>query len=475
MQLYFALLFNANAKGFTSGNIYKGSTKQFCVPGLNCYSCPGAIGACPLGSLQGAFSADRSTLYYVCGILLLFGVLLGRVICGWLCPFGLIQELLHKIKTPKLRKSPVTRLLSWLKYVILIFFVFLVPIMYAFRDTPLPSFCKYICPAGTLEGGLGLLSNKVNASYFSMLGPLFTWKFLLLVAIVVGSIFVFRLFCRFLCPLGALYGFFNRISIFGIRLDRSACVDCGACLDRCKMDIRTVGDHECIDCGECIEVCPTHAISWKGSQFFLPKNEISSENSPSNGMTKSKRTVTRVISAILLAALLVGAYVYYWNSTTTAQPGCEVGDLCYGYDLQIIDGSGILEDTVNPADQSGKITIINFWGVWCTPCVNELPYFDRIAAEYSDEVIVIAVHTDLLSANAPAYIAEHYPNSQIIFAKDYAIDSDNPYAGGYYSSLGGRDMYPYTVILDQNGIIDSLFISSVEYEELKEAVDSLLN
>ena len=226
MQLYFALLFNANLKGFVSGNIYKGNSKKFCVPGINCYSCPGAVGACPIGSLQGSFSADKSTIYYVGGILLLYSLLFGRMICGWLCPFGLIQELLYKIKTPKLKKSPVTRILSYLKYVILVFFVFIVPITYAFRDTPLPAFCKYICPAGTLEGGIGLLANKVNASYFSMLGPLFTWKFLLMISIVVGSVFVFRLFCRFICPLGALYGLFNRISFFGVKVEQPKCTNC---------------------------------------------------------------------------------------------------------------------------------------------------------------------------------------------------------------------------------------------------------
>ena len=233
MQLYFALLFNANLKGFVTGNIYQGGSKKVCAPGINCYSCPGAVAACPLGSLQGAFSADHSTLYYVGGILLLYSILFGRMICGWLCPFGLVQELVHKIPTPKLKKSPVTRLLSYLKYVILVFFVFIIPIMYAFRDTPLPAFCKYICPAGTLEGGIGLLSNAVNESYFSMLGPLFTWKFLLLVSIIVGSIFIFRLFCRFLCPLGALYGLFNGISLFGVKVEKSKCTDCGACVEAC--------------------------------------------------------------------------------------------------------------------------------------------------------------------------------------------------------------------------------------------------
>ena len=244
MQLYFALLFNANFKGFVTGSIYKGGTKKFCAPGINCYSCPGAIAACPLGSLQGAFSADRSTLFYVGGILLIYCVLFGRMICGWLCPFGLIQEWLYKIKTPKVKKSPITRLLSYLKYVLLVFFVIIVPILYALRDTPLPAFCKYICPAGTLEGGISLLANKVNSSYFSMLGPIFTWKFLLMVSMLVACIFVFRLFCRFVCPMGALYGLFNKISFFGVKVDQSKCTDCGLCVSKCKLDIKTVGDRE---------------------------------------------------------------------------------------------------------------------------------------------------------------------------------------------------------------------------------------
>ena len=184
MQLYFGLLLNANLKGFISGNIYQGNTKIMCAPGINCYSCPGAVGACPLGSLQGSFSAGKSTLFYVGGILLLYGLMFGRMICGWLCPFGFIQDLIYKIKTPKLKKSPVTRVLSFFKYAVLVFFVFVVPITYAIRDIPLPAFCKYICPAGTLEGGMLLLSNQfVNTTFFKSLGYLFTWKFMLMVSI----------------------------------------------------------------------------------------------------------------------------------------------------------------------------------------------------------------------------------------------------------------------------------------------------
>lgn len=468
MQLYFGLLFNANLKGYVTGNIYRGSTKSVCVPGMNCYSCPGAVGACPLGSLQGSFSADRSTLYYVGGILLLYSVLFGRLICGWLCPFGLIQELLHKIKTPKLKKSPVTRLLSYLKYVLLVVFVLIIPIAYAFRDTPLPAFCKYICPSGTLEGGLGLLANKVNESYFSMLGPLFTWKFLLLISIMIGCVFIFRLFCRFICPLGALYGLFNKVSIFGVQFDKATCTDCGLCTAHCKMDIHHVGDQECISCGECIDVCPTKAISWKGAGIFLKQNDI--PHKPNKA-----RKIARIVSYVLMIALLIGAIGYYWNDDAggvNAEVGNEIGDLCYGYDLELLTKDGINQDTVNPIN-TGKITIINFWGTWCTPCVNELPYFDRIASEYADSVSVIAIHTHMVVETAPEYIGKYYSDSNILFAKDYPVD-DVGLNGGYYSSLGGRGMFPYTVILDENGVIVANFLSSVEYKQLKEVVDAQL-
>lgn len=473
MQLYFALLFNANLKGFASGNIYQGSTKQFCAPGINCYSCPGAVGACPLGSFQGSFSADRSTLYYVGGILLLYSLMFGRMICGWLCPFGLVQELLHKIPTPKLKKSPVTRILSFLKYVILVFFVLIVPIMYALRNTPLPAFCKYICPAGTLEGGIGLLSNAVNASYFSMLGPLFTWKFMLMVSILVGCVFIFRLFCRFICPLGALYGLFNKISIFGVKVEKSKCTDCGLCFNHCKVDIKSVGDQECIGCGECISVCPTKAIQWKGSNIFLKANETLGPKD--EGKRKTAKLVTRIISALLLVGILAGAIFYYWKQPEPVRltEGNQVGQLCYGEQLKIITPDGILEETADPT-KAGKVTVINFWGTWCTPCCAELPFFQQVADEYGDSVSVYAVHSYLLAEETAAmYVGANYADSRLTFLADYAIDDNG--TSGYYTSLGGRGTYPYTVVLDESGVITKIFVSSVTYDMLKAAVEDAIN
>ena len=508
IQLYAALLFNANLKGFVSGKIYKGATKNICAPGINCYSCPGAIGACPLGSLQNALGASSHRApFYVIGILMLYGLLLGRFICGFLCPFGLIQELLYKIKTPKLKKSRVTRILSYLKYVILVFFVFIVPLLYAVRNIPVPAFCKYICPAGTLEGAFGYLSNKVNESELSALGPLFTWKFLLLVSIIVGSVFVFRLFCRFLCPLGAIYGLFNHFSVFGIKLEKDKCTNCGLCISKCKMDIRHVNDHECISCGECKDVCPTKAISWKGSKILLPENEIAPvitedstedekllaekiecENKAREEKSAKRVKIFKAVCGILMALVLAFALIYYNvidvptdnpitpPTTDDETVGNKVGDICYGYEMEVFDENGPTGEKFDPSKNRGKITIINFWGTWCGGCIEELPYFDRIASEYKDTVTVVAVHTERDYNTAAGYVMDNYKESNIVFTRDSYLDPSDKYSDEYYFKLlGGGDSYPITIILDEKGVIIASVKASMTYNDLKGYVDTELN
>ena len=275
VQLYAALLYNAHLRGFAEGTIYTGPVKAVCVPGLNCYSCPGAVGACPLGALQNAVAASANRpAFYVVGTLLLFGLTLGRIICGWLCPVGMVQELLHRLPGPKVKKSGVTRALTGVKYAVLAIFVVIVPGWYALQRFPLPAFCKYICPAGTLEGAVGLLANPANGDKFSLLGLLFTRKFILLAVILASCVFIYRAFCRFLCPLGAIYGFFSRIALLGVRVDSASCSGCGACLRACPMDVRRVGDRECIHCGACMEACREGAISIKAGKITLKGPEI---------------------------------------------------------------------------------------------------------------------------------------------------------------------------------------------------------
>ena len=264
-QALWALLTNSYLIGFVQGKIYKGNLKKLCVPGMNCYSCPGAVGSCPIGSLQAVIgSRNFKFAFYVAGFLVFVGALVGRFVCGWLCPFGLIQDLLHKIPFPKkLRTFRGDKLLRKLKYVILVVFVILLPMFLVdVMGQGAPYFCKLICPVGTLEGGIPLA--LMNKSMHSVLGWLYAWKNVLLVATILLSIIIYRPFCKYICPLGAIYSVFNPISVFKYRVDESKCVSCGACSKSCKMGVDPVqnANHpECIRCGLCKKVCPTGAIS----------------------------------------------------------------------------------------------------------------------------------------------------------------------------------------------------------------------
>lgn len=264
VQACFAALSNGYIKGFTQGALYQGDIKYVCTPGLNCYSCPGAFASCPIGSLQATLnSRDYYISLYVAGILVVTGTFLGRFVCGFLCPFGLVQDLLFKIPfVKKIRTLPGEKFLRWFRYLILLVFVILLPV-FVMDITGLgqPWFCKYICPAGTLEGGIP--QTLLNENLRGAIGFLFKWKVSILVVTVISSIIIYRPFCRYICPLGAIYGLFNKVSFYRYKVDPDKCTKCGACQKICKLNIKVYENPnslDCIRCGECKAGCPKKAI-----------------------------------------------------------------------------------------------------------------------------------------------------------------------------------------------------------------------
>lgn len=264
VQIGFTAITNGYAVGFTQGKIYTGDLKQLCVPGLSCYSCPGAFGSCPIGSLQAVLtSRNYSFSFYIVGFLVMVGAVFGRFVCGWLCPFGLFQDLLYKIPfVKKIRKVPGDRWLKYLKYVILAVFVILLPLLIVdIVGQGQPWFCEYICPSGTLMAGIPLVT--LSPGLRSAIGWLFGWKLFILIVIVLLSIVVYRPFCRYLCPLGAIYSPFNKFALYRFKIDENKCISCNKCQEACKMNIpvhETPNSFDCIRCGDCRSACPTNAI-----------------------------------------------------------------------------------------------------------------------------------------------------------------------------------------------------------------------
>lgn len=267
-----ALAANLHLAGWLDGTLYRGPAKAFCIPGLHCYSCPSAVLACPVGSVQNLLATPGGlaglsspisglwTLAGVTGFVLLPGFLAGRLACSHICPFGLFQDILHLVRLPRLDPPDSLRRA---KYAILAIFVLLLPLL--LRTEPGgggdPWFCKAVCPAGTVWAGWPLVI--FDAGRTLQTGFLFAWKSAVAALVVALSTSVSRPFCRYLCPLGAAWGLAGRFSVFSMRVSGS-CTGCGTCRRVCPMGIEIRYDPssaECIRCGRCIGACPAGALS----------------------------------------------------------------------------------------------------------------------------------------------------------------------------------------------------------------------
>jgi polyferredoxin len=206
--------------------------------------------------------------FYVVGTLLAVGLLGGRFACGWLCPFGLVQELLHKVPSPKWR---IPSVLHRLPLAVLAVTVVLLPLLLINRlGYGEPWYCRLLCAPGTLEAsGLFLVIPELR----EQLGPTFALKAGILALFLGWAVVSFRPYCRTLCPLGAVYGLFNRWSLVRIEHDPGRCSDCGACAAGCRVGLdprHESASPACLRCLECAtRRCPTGALAVRiGSRAF---------------------------------------------------------------------------------------------------------------------------------------------------------------------------------------------------------------
>lgn len=229
-----------------------------CGPVFHCYSCPLATFACPIGVLAN-FSAIHVFPFVAVGLLVVVGSLTGSMLCGYACPFGLLQDLVGKIPTPKVHLPTWT---GYSRYAVLGLFVLAIPFFLG-ENHPL-FFCSF-CPAGALEGWLP------NAAKAAAAGGGFAWanplKLGVLAFVLVAMFVKWRPWCTLLCPLGAIFGIFNRGSLLVLRYDSHACTGCGRCISWCKYDVlpnQNVNSTQCIRCLECTKCEAIHVGSTFG-------------------------------------------------------------------------------------------------------------------------------------------------------------------------------------------------------------------
>jgi len=218
--------------------------------------------SCPIGAMQLFFSGVRHSLsLFITGFLMSVGVVFGRFICGYVCPMGLLQDLTYRIKTPK--RLLQLKYLRYVKYFVLVFFVVLFPMLFLHELSGLgePWFCKYICPSGTIFGAIPLLA--VNTFLRDLAGALLILKLSIAGVILIASVFIYRPFCRVLCPLGAIYAIFNKIAFVRMRCDKDKCISCKECAKVCQIMLEPANQPnspECVRCGTCKAVCQTKAL-----------------------------------------------------------------------------------------------------------------------------------------------------------------------------------------------------------------------
>lgn len=229
--------------------------KWLCNPVLSCHSCALAWFACPIGVFV-QYAGFHAFPYIALGTVLLVGALVGKLLCGWVCPFGYVQDLLHMIPSPKFT---LPRWTAKIKYFVLVAGVIVFPAIWG-GETVL-SFCR-VCPASALEV---TIPNHLIHGIFP-LTTLTIIKLSVLLSVLVLAVFSSRSFCKMFCPIGALLAPLNLISFWRIKLPTERCAQCHKCdtvcavhgnpSSRVSQGIPANVAAECIVCHDCQKLCP---------------------------------------------------------------------------------------------------------------------------------------------------------------------------------------------------------------------------
>ncbi|MCH5138193.1 4Fe-4S binding protein [Clostridiaceae bacterium UIB06] len=181
-------------------------------------------------------------------IIITITIILGRFFCGWFCTFGAVNDFIymvsHKLFKIKFRiNEKIDSKIKYIKYVILLF---IVTIIWTSTSTFFDSYSPWNAFAA-----MGNISESVSQ---------YTVGFIILAFILIGAIFIERFFCRYLCPLGAVFSVVSKLRIFKISKPTDNCGNCRLCTNNCSMGIELykmdkVGIGECINCFKCIEIC----------------------------------------------------------------------------------------------------------------------------------------------------------------------------------------------------------------------------
>jgi ferredoxin-type protein NapH len=225
---------------------------SMCGPVFHCYSCPWATFACPIGVLAN-FSAIHTVPFIALGVLAIVGAVFGSFVCGWACPFGLLQDLIAEVPTPKVALPSWT---SGFRYVVLIVFVLLIP--YFGGEKHSLFFCR-LCPAGALEGSVPSMVQQAAAGQ-PVVWPT-TAKTAIVVVLLLAMFFTWRPWCTLFCPLGAIYGLCNQVSLMVLRFHPEKCVGCKSCRSLCRDTRHARHRADSSRCVHCLECTRCHALT----------------------------------------------------------------------------------------------------------------------------------------------------------------------------------------------------------------------